>query len=368
MARPDAIVIGAGIVGAAVADALSLEGLRVLVLERGCVGGGTTAAGMGHLVALDGSPEELALSAWSLALWRDLLGGLPATAEYLACGTLWVAEDAEQLAAAKRRATAYRAAGVEVELLDPAALADAEPALRPNLAGALRVPGDGVAYPPALARALLARAGARGAEVRPGTEVRAIGAGAVTTASGVLEAGVIVNAAGPWAPVLTPGLPIVPRKGHLVITERTRGFCRHQVVEAGYLASAHALTGASVAFNVQPRATGQILIGSSRELAGWDAAVSRHTVSAMLGRAGHFMPGLRALTAVRTWTGFRPAPRDHRPLIGAWPGTPGLWIAAGHEGLGITLAPATGRLLADLIVGRQPQLDPAPFAPARFDA
>jgi glycine/D-amino acid oxidase-like deaminating enzyme len=160
-------------------------------------------------------------------------------------------------------------------------------------------------------------------------------------------------------------LPIVPRKGHLAITDRAPGFCRHQLVELGYLASAHLMTSESVAFNVQPRVTGQVLIGSSRELAGWQPGLNRKMLRAMLERAIRFMPALARLAVVRVWTGFRPATPDKLPLIGRWEPVDGLWIAAGHEGLGITTSLGTGRLLADLVLGRPTSLDAAPFAPMR---
>src|SRR5205814_4719606 len=105
----------------------------------------------------------------------------------------------------------------------------------------------------------------------------------------VIHAEVIVNAAGAEAPRLTPALPIVPRKGHLAITDRHPGFVRHQLVELGYLTSAHTMTAASVAFNVQPRATQQVLIGSSRELVGWDASTNMKVLRHVLGRAMMFM-------------------------------------------------------------------------------
>ncbi|MFI5238961.1 MAG: NAD(P)/FAD-dependent oxidoreductase, partial [Gemmatimonadales bacterium] len=91
----------------------------------------------------------------------------------------------------------------------------------------------------------------------------------------------------------------------------------------------------------------------------------RAIVRKMLDRALDFMPGLALTSAIRSWTGFRPATPDTLPLIGAWEEVPGLWIAAGHEGLGITTSLGTGQLIADLIVGQQPAIDPTPFAPAR---
>jgi D-hydroxyproline dehydrogenase subunit beta len=180
-----------------------------------------------------------------------------------------------------------------------------------------------------------------------------------------IRADVVVIAAGSWSPRLISGLPIVPRKGHLAITDRVPGFCRHQIVELGYLTSAHVMTSESVAFNVQPRSTGQVLIGSSRELVGWNAATNRDILRRMLERATNFMPGLADLSVIRCWTGFRPATPDKLPLIGAWEPIPGAWIAAGHEGLGITTSLATAQLLADLIAGRATQIDAAAFSPMR---
>ena len=136
-------------------------------------------------------------------------------------------------------------------------------------------------------------------------------------------------------------------------------------MELGYQKSAHSLDPESVAFNVQPRATGQLLIGSSRELAGWDKSINHSVLGKMLRRCYDFMPSLETLSCLRVWTGLRPSTPDKLPYIGRWPETEGLWIAAGHEGLGIMTATGTGRLLTHLLLGREPMLDPAPFDPAR---
>jgi glycine/D-amino acid oxidase-like deaminating enzyme len=368
--RPDAVVVGAGIVGAACALALAREGLRVLVLEGGFAGGGATAAAMGHLVVMDDSEAQFALTAWSLRLWTELAGELPADCEDDPCGTLWLAASEAEMDRVRAKAAYYLARGVAAEVLDAAQLAAAEPRLRRGLAGALRVPGDRVIYPPNAVRFLLARAADHGAELWERFFVSRVGGGVVEGHGERIAAALVVNAAGAAAPALTPGLPIVPRKGHLVITDRYPGFCRHQLVELGYLDSAHAprqgAAAAAVAFNVQPRATGQVLIGSSRELVGWDASRNRGLERRMIGRAVGFLPPLAGVAALRGWIGFRPATPDNLPLIGPWPETSGLWIAGGHEGLGITASLATARLLADLIAGRRSEIDAAPFAPARL--
>ena len=113
-----------------------------------------------------------------------------------------------------------------------------------------------------------------------------------------------------------------------------------------------------MAFNLQPRATGQMLLGSSREFVGLDASINRRIRARMIRRALEFMPALAALSAIRTWVGFRPATPDNLPLIGRRPETPGLVVAAGHEGLGITTALATAELVTDAVLGRASAIDP----------
>lgn len=363
--RPDAVVVGAGIVGAAVAWQLARDGIAVHVIDADIAGGGATAGGMGHIVVMDDSPAQLALTRYSRALLAEIAEELPSACELERTGTLWIAEDDAQLDVARAKQTYYEDHDVACELLDAHQLAGAEPELRAGLAGALCVTGDVVVYPPALGRWFLDRAIDLGVRVSSHARVDS-----VTN----INAPVIVNATGAAAARLTPGLRIEPRKGHLVITERYAPFCRHQLVELGYLHSAHGTAAeagapaASVAFNLQPRQTGQLLIGSSRELVGWDARINRDIVARMLSRAAHFTPRITALHAVRTWTAFRPATPDNLPCIGRAPEQSGVWVAAGHEGLGITTALGTGMLLADLIAGRAPAIDAAPYDPARMTA
>ena len=364
--RWDAIVVGAGIIGAACAHALSRDGLRVLVLEARTPASGATSAGMGHLVVLDDSPAQLALTAFSTTLWRALASELPPAVEHDPCGTIWIAADESELELVHAKYRLFAEHAIVSEVLGPRELASLEPNLRPGLAGGLLVPGDGVLNPPNAAHWLLERARAEGATVREGIRVDRIGAHAVHCGDEVLRADVVVIAAGAETPRLIPELPIVPRKGYLTITDRLPGFVRHQLVELGYLAHAHTMTAESVAFNVQPRAGGQVIVGSSRELVGWDTSLDDRILRRMLARASEFIPSLASMQMVRTWIGFRPATPDKLPLIGEWPAIPGLLIAAGHEGLGITTSIGTGQLVADLVVGREPAIDARPFSPTRY--
>jgi glycine/D-amino acid oxidase-like deaminating enzyme len=362
----EVVIVGAGIVGAACALELATEGLRVLVIDEGFPSTGATGAAMGHIVVMDDSEAQFAITRYSQILWDDLRDQLPAAVEFDPCGTLWVAADEEEMAEVRRKFDYYRERGVNAEILDSRQVRDAEPHLRAPLAGALRVPGDSVVYPPCAAGFLLRKARDLGARVIHGRPVAAIGAGAARLADGtILAAAFIINAAGQSAPQLSRGLNIKPRKGHLVITDRYPNFLHHQVVELGYLKSAHSLTADSVAFNIQPRKTGQILIGSSRQYGAENSAVDDSILARMLQRAFDYMPDLNHLSAIRVWTGFRPATPDKLPLIGPSPEDPSVLVAAGHEGLGITTSLATAKLICAQILGQRPAIPVQPYLPSR---
>jgi glycine/D-amino acid oxidase-like deaminating enzyme len=246
-------------------------------------------------------------------------------------------------------------------------LREAEPQLRAGLAGGLLVPEDRVIYSPCAASWLVRRAVDRGATVRLGSAVKEIRSDGVTLHdSTVLPGGMVVCAAGTATRELFPALEVRARKGHLAITDRYPGVVRHQLVELGYLKSAHGHSAESVAFNVQPRKTGQLLIGSSRQYGVADRGVDHPLLGKMLLRAVEYMPVLSALSVIRTWTGFRPATPDNLPVIGKCPNLSNVYLATGHEGLGITTSLGTAALLRDLVLDRTPAIDPAPFEPARL--
>ncbi|MDX2035566.1 MAG: FAD-dependent oxidoreductase [Isosphaeraceae bacterium] len=365
--RARAVVIGAGIVGAACARALAIDGFRVTLLDHRPVGSGSTAAGMGHVVVMDDSEAQFQLCRRSRELWEELAPQLPAAVEYDHAGTIWVAADDEELREVDRKACFYAERGYEARVLDPAELRRKEPNLRPGLAGGLFVPGDRVLYPPSAARALLDLA--PDVEIQIGAPVSHLESAAAVRLDGRrFEADLVVVAAGADAPRLVEGSPIRPRKGHLVITDRYPGFVNSQLIELGYLKSAHGSEAESVAFNVQPRPTGQLLIGSSRKFDDLDPTVEPRTLERMLARAIEYIPGLKGLQAIRSWTGFRAATPDSLPIIGPIPGLPGVFLAAGHEGLGITTSLATAELVADLALGRPPAIDPAPYRACREHA
>jgi D-hydroxyproline dehydrogenase subunit beta len=365
----DVLIVGAGIVGCACALECVHEGLRVGLVEGNVPGGGATAAGMGHLVVMGDSPAQLDLTRYSRSLWHQLVPKLPDNVEYETRGTLWVAADEEEMAEVHAKRSVYVGAGVRAEVLNEAEVAAEEPRLRQGLAGGLLVPDDGVIYPPTANDYLLQRALALGATIFQGSEAVSARKGELRLADGtMLHSGCIVLATGTDCTLL-PALPIKKRKGHLLITDRYPDFLHHQLVELGYLKSAHTLETDSVAFNIQPRRTGQLLIGSSRQYSNEDSKSEAGILSQMLERAKSYMPDLAQISGLRVWTGFRAATPDKLPLIGPVEGLSDdrtLWLAAGFEGLGITSAPGAARLLTDQILGRASEIDTTPYLPQRM--
>lgn len=363
----DVAVVGAGIVGASCAYWAAREGLRVVVVEAGEPAGGTTGAGMGHVVALDRSEPALALARYSQKLWQEVGPSLPADAAYRSAGTLWVAATAAELGIAQTRRDGLRRHGIPAELVDERFLRREEPVLRAGLAGGLLVPEDALVVPPAATRALLDRAKDRGTEVRARTRAVALRPGAVELEGGaVVSAAHVINAAGVGAPTLSSGVPVTPRKGTIVRLRSTGVPVKHQLIELGYRESVGSPDPVSVVFNVQPEPGPTVLLGASREWVSTDLSVDPAVVERLRQRARDFSPVLATSDPVAAWSGLRPATPDHLPWIGPIAPGGGLWIAAGHEGLGITASLGTGRLVVDLILGRTPAISPAPYLPDRL--
>ncbi|HTK06356.1 MAG TPA: FAD-dependent oxidoreductase [Ktedonobacteraceae bacterium] len=361
----DAIIVGAGIVGTACACELARAGLTVALIEQDTVGSGATATGMGHIVVMDDSPAQLALTRYSQTLWDALVADAPEQHEYSRCGTLWIATDDEEMQAVRAKQRLYREYQIASELLDAHQIYDLEPELRAGLAGGLLVPGDSVVYPPKSAALLLKQAQQERTTLIAGSVTR-LQSGAVQLHDGrMLHGGAIIVASGIRSRDLLPDLPLCYKKGHLVITDRYPDFIRHQLVEVGYVKNAHATSGDSVSFNVQPRSTGQILIGSSRQLDDATRSIDFALLSKMLARASDFLPRITQLSCIRTWTGFRAATDDGLPLIGPYAQEEGIWVATGHEGLGITTAPATAHLLAAQMLGQASAIPWEPYLPQR---
>lgn len=374
----DLVVIGAGVVGAAGAYFASLAGMRVVVVDRGAIAGGTSSAGEGNILVSDKEAgPELDLALYSQRVWREELAEHAGLWEFEAKGGLVVAASQPSVAALREFAVQQRRCGVEVRDVTRAELRDYEPHLSPDLAGGAFYPQDAQVQPMLVAAHLLRLARRRGAQVRTGTEVtgflrQGTRVAGVRTTGGDIPAGAVLNAAGTWAGDVAARagvrVPVLPRRGFVLVTQpmppRT---IRHKVYAAEYVgdvASSDAALQTSPV--VEGTASGTILIGASRERVGFDRTVSATAVGTLAAKAIALFPMLRQVRAMRTYLGFRPYCPDHLPVIGPDPRAPGLWHACGHEGAGIGLSAGTGRLIAQALVGERPDLDLTPFAPDRF--
>ncbi|MDT0444761.1 NAD(P)/FAD-dependent oxidoreductase [Streptomyces johnsoniae] len=378
-ARPDLVVIGAGVVGAASAYFATLAGLRVLVVDRGHIAGGTSSRGEGNLLVSDKEAgPELDLALLSQRIWREELGEF---------GRLWEFDDKGGVIVAATQASAealtgltagQRASGVTAVDLGAAELPEYEPYLSRALVSGAYYPQDAQLQPMLAVAHLLRLARQRGAEVRTGTEVTGLlrdgeRVTGVRTRDGDVAAGAVLNAAGPWGGELAAlagvRLPVLPRRGFVLVTEPLPPTVRHKVYAAEYVgdvASSDAALQTSPV--VEGTESGTVLIGASRERVGFDTTLSPRVLRALAAKAITLFPSLAGVRALRAYCGFRPYCPDHLPVIGPDPRAPGLWHACGHEGAGIGLAAGTGWLLAQALTGRTTDLGLAPFAPERFDS
>ncbi|MFD7940368.1 NAD(P)/FAD-dependent oxidoreductase [Streptomyces sp. NPDC059755] len=372
----DVVVVGAGMVGAACALYAARAGLDVILVDRGPVAGGTTGAGEGNLLVSDKEPgPELQLALLSAKLWGALAQEMGAAVEYEPKGGLVVASTPASLTALAELAAGQRAAGVSAVQVGSDQLHELEPYLARGLAGGVLYPQDAQVMPTLAAAHLVRASGARLQTGRTVTQVLLDTAGAVRgvrTDRGDILAPAVVNAAGTWGSAVAAlagvRLPVLPRRGFVLVTEPLPRRVRHKVYAADYVAD---VASDSAALQTSPvvegTAAGPVLIGSSRERVGFDRSFSLPVVRALAEGATRLFPFLEQVRAMRTYLGFRPYLPDHLPAVGPDPRVPGLFHACGHEGAGIGLATGTGHLIAHTLTGRRPELDLAPFRPDRFD-
>jgi glycine/D-amino acid oxidase-like deaminating enzyme len=375
----DVLVIGAGMVGAACAYYCAEAGLRVGVLERGAVASGTTSGGEGNILVSDKEPgAELDLALLSVRLWRVLGERLGADRfELQAKGGVVVARTSAALAGLADLATRQRACGVEAVDVGAGELAELEPRLTRDVAGGVHYPQDMQVQPMLAAAELLRHARSLGATVHTATAVTGFVLGrdgaitGVRTSAGELSARWVVNAAGTWggeiADLAGAPVPVLPRRGFILVTEPLPPVVRHKVYSADYVANVASDDAAlETSAVVEGTRAGTVLIGASRERVGFDRTLSLPVLRRLAAQAVGLFPFLAEVNLLRGYVGFRPYCPDHLPVIGPDPRVPGLVHACGHEGAGIGLAAATGHLVARTLTGESLDLDLTPFRPDRF--
>lgn len=378
--HPDVLVIGAGIVGAAVAHFAAAAGFSVTVVERGTIAAGTTSRCEGNLLVSDKEVgPELELALHSQRIWRGELAEHAAQWEFESKGGLVVAAGDAAKAALDALAEHQRSLGIRAEdVPDIAALHTIEPYLNPAMAGGVYYPDDAQVQPVLAAHHLLRLARGRGARLLTGVAVTGIRTRAgrvvgVDTATGPLHAGTVINCAGPWAGEIAAlaglELPVLPRRGFVLVTEPVPVTVNHKVYAAEYVQNvASSDAGLQVSSVVEGTPSGTILMGASRERVGFDAAFSAEAVGRVARAGAELFPVLADVQILRTYSGFRPYCPDHLPVIGPDARLPGLWHAAGHEGAGIGLSVGTATLIVQALRGEPTDLPLDAFRPERFEA
>ncbi|MCH6266962.1 MULTISPECIES: NAD(P)/FAD-dependent oxidoreductase [Neobacillus] len=381
MKHCDVLVIGGGIIGCAIAYYVSKSGRDVTVIEKGEFVSGTSSRCDGNILAIDKDPGfDSQMSLVSQRLVDDLSRELDHKFEYRAPGSILVCESEEEMEAARKWVGRQKAAGLPFRMLDREDIRQESPFFADDLLGGLECATDSTVNPYMLAFALLEKAKKQRAKAFNHTEVREIkrenGSFIVQTSKGVFTADHVVNAAGVWAPkigeMLDLSIPIKPRKGHIVVASRQQHVGSRKVMEFGYLISKFGgerrvdpLTEKyGVALVFEPTESQNFLIGSSREFVGFNTKVNNEIIQCIANRAIRFYPKMADMMVIRSYAGLRPWTEDHLPIVSRVEGIPNFYIAAGHEGDGISLAAVTGKVMEEMLNEKETSI---PIEPLRFE-
>jgi glycine oxidase len=371
-ASTDVAIIGGGVIGLTVAWRAAQRGLRVTVLERAGLGGGTSSLAAGMLAPIaEADPSEQALLRLGIAgaqAYPEFVAELAETSRrdpgYLRCGTLLAARDADEAQALDRALALRVRLGIPARRLRGSEARRLEPALAPTLRLALELADDHAIDPRALTATLAEAARGAGAVIREGAEVSGLTVAgdrveALTLVGGErLVAEHVVVAAGVWSGGLAglppeARMPLRPVKGQILRL--------HDPAGPGLLRRVVRLEGVYVV----PRGDGRYVLGATMEERGFDRTVTAGAVFELLREAIELLPGLSELVVDELAAGLRPGTPDNAPIVG--PGAiDGLHWATGHYRNGILLAPITARLLVAGLCGEDPELDLEPFSPSRF--
>lgn len=366
------VVVGAGVIGAACAEALSAAGVTVTVVDRSGPAAGTTGAGEGNVLVSDKEPgPELELAQASRRQLPELLARLAEELGPELSDVEWQPKGGLVVATTDPRplhdfAARQRIAGVQAEEITPGQAFELEPHLTREVTAAVHYPEDGQVQPVLLATTLLSAVRQRGGRLLSGVTATGVTKSALVTDNGTIACDHVVNACGPWAGEFAARagapIPVLPRRGLVLVTTPVADLVRHKVYDADYVgAVASGEADLQTSTVVESTPAGTVLIGSSRQRVGFDETIQVDVLRELARKAIRLFPLLANVNVMRAYGGFRPYLPDHLPVIGADPRVPGLWHVTGHEGAGIGLAVATGRLLAELMTGQEPHLDPTPF-------
>lgn len=374
-------VIGGGIVGCAIAYYVSKAGLDTILIEKDDIASGTSSRCDGNITIVDKDPGfDSQMSLKSQELTVDLGDELEIPFEYRELGSILVCDNDDEMEAAVEWVKTQNEAGLKFNVLDPQDIRDESPYFADDIPGGLECETDSLINPYLFSYSLVDKAKQYGLRTFTQSEVKNITKNndefTIETTNDTFTAKKVVNAAGVWAPfigqMLDVDIPIKPRKGHILVGSRQEPVMMRNVMEFGYLMNKFGreriadpvTTKYGVALVLEPTESQNFLIGSSREFVGYDSEIDINVVHAVARRALRFFPKMEDFRLIRAYTGFRPFTEDHLPIVSEVEEVPGFYIAAGHEGDGISLATVTGKLIEEIITEKETSI---PVDPLRFD-
>lgn len=378
----DIVVIGGGIIGAAISYYGSKAGLDMTVLEKKELASGTSSRCDGNILAIDKDPGfDSQMSLKSQELVHELSKELEIPFEYRNPGSILVCENDTEMDAANNWVGQQQEAGLDFRMLDRQDLRNESKYFADDLYGGLECKTDSTVNPYMLTYSMFTSAKQFGAKIHTNTEVKNMykdtsNQFVIETNKETFTANKVVNAGGVWAPMIGgmvgANIPIKPRKGQLIVASRQEAVGLRKVMEFGYLISKFGgerkvdpLTEKyGVALVFEPTESQNFLIGSSREFSGFDTKVNHEVTRYIAKRAMRFYPKMADMTVIRTYAGLRPWTADHLPIISRIDDVPGFYVAAGHEGDGISLAAITGKVIEEILSEKETSI---PTEALRYD-
>lgn len=378
----DAVIVGGGIIGCSISYYLAKRGVKVVLVEKNDLASGATTVGQGVIGGGTGLVRA------SADLYRSLCDQLGRDLRIEWRGGLDFIGPEDDLEAATKSVQEAKRRGQPVQLLTPQEIKDVEPYAADDLLGAIYNPFSGQVNGLRAAVAFADAAVALGAIMQKHTEVTDITVRnghveGVVTDRGNVAAQLVVNAAGVWAPFVAQKvgleIPVIPRRGHILVTESVPRLARAATVwgEYGIYARLRALGPAAkdsdnvfirqgIAWNMVSTGDDNYIIGTSRDFVGFDRSVKRETIEALAERTVRFFPRFREVNCIRTYSGLREYTPDLHPIMGFADAPQGFVFATGFEGEGIMLGPIVGKLISELIVDGKTSLPIDDYSPTRF--
>ena len=387
MMNADVVVIGAGVIGNSVAYACAKAGMSVIVVERQDIINGTSSACDTAIHLQSKSPGlHLQMALKSITRYPELQKEFDIDIHFKITGTMLAIQTPAQLEVMKKFAERQREAGLNVRLLDAAATLEIQPAMKGGqIIGSTYCDQDATIHPQNLTRAYYLAAKKRGVQYQLFTEIKEfkIHQGRITgliTDKGEINCSWVVNACGAFAPLLGRrmgvDIPIAPRRGQIIVTEPVPKLTNTIVNCAKYIAAKYQpdLLGDSpadrlgVGLSLTQTERGNLLLGGTREFAGYDTHTSREALALVASHGAEILPVLKQIGIIRTFAGLRPYTPDGLPIIGESHQLKGLMIAAGHEGDGLALSAITGELVSQMLTGSPitSGIDVSRLSPSRF--